>query len=167
MARLHIAPCLWFDDQAEEAAEYYVGIFPNSRITETARYTEIGREFHGKEPGSVMTVEFELDGNRFIALNGGPIFKFSEAISFEILCKNQEEVDYYWDRLTVGGDPSAQQCGWLKDKFGLSWQVTPEGFYEMMKDPESEGARRAMTAMFQMKKLDLGELQRAYEGVAA
>src|SRR5690606_38877695 len=135
---VRIAPCLWFDDQAEEAAQYYVGIFPNSRITETARYSDIGQEFHGKEPGSVMTVEFELDGNRFIGLNGGPIFKFNEAISFEILCKDQEEVDYYWDRLTAGGDPSAQQCGWLKDKFGVSWQVTPEGFYDMMRDSESE-----------------------------
>lgn len=159
-----IAPCLWFADQAEEAASFYVGIFPNSRIIATTRYGSVGQEIHGRPPGSVMTVEFELDGLRFTALNGGPIFTFNEAVSLQILCENQEEVDFYWDRLTAGGDPAAQQCGWLKDRFGVSWQVVPTGWVEMLQDPEEPGAQRAMAAMFQMKKLDIGELQRAYAG---
>ncbi len=120
-----IAPCLWFDDQGEDAAEYYVSIFKNSRIGTIGRYGEAGQEIHGRPPGSVMIVEFELDGQKFTALNGGPLFKFSEAISFQISCETQEEVDYYWEKLTAGGDENAQQCGWLKDKFGLSWQVVP------------------------------------------
>ena len=159
-----IAPCLWFADQAEEAANFYVGIFPNARINTTTRYSSVGQEIHGRAPGSVMTVEFELDGLRFTALNGGPLFTFNEALSLQILCKDQEEVDYYWDRLTAGGDPAAQQCGWLKDRFGVSWQVVPERWVDMLKDPESPGARRAMEAMFSMKKLDLNELQRAFAG---
>lgn|SRR5690606_257059 len=159
-----IAPCLWFSDQAEEAANYYVDIFPNSRIREIVRYGKAGQEIHGREPGSVMTVDFELDGLQFTALNGGPIFTFNEAISLQILCETQEEIDYYWDRLTAGGDPAAQQCGWLKDRFGVSWQVVPTGMGEMLKDPMSPGAERAMEAMLKMKKIDIGELRRAYAG---
>lgn len=159
-----IAPCLWFDDQAEEAARFYTGIFPNSRINAITRYSDVGKEFHGKEAGSVMTVEFELDGERFTALNGGPIFQFNEAVSLEIACEDQAEVDHYWNRLTEGGDESAQQCGWLKDKFGVSWQVVPAEWARYAQDPESENTRRAMEAMFQMKKLDIEVLRRAYEG---
>ena len=161
-----IRPCLWFADQAEEAARYYTGIFPNSRIVEVTRYGTEGVEVHGRPAGSVMTVVFELDGAPFMGLNGGPVFTFNEAVSFEITCETQEEIDYYWERLTEGGDPAAQQCGWLKDRFGLSWQVVPRGMEEMLADPESPGAKRAMRAMLEMKKLDLAGLQRAYEGTA-
>jgi predicted 3-demethylubiquinone-9 3-methyltransferase (glyoxalase superfamily) len=169
MATLNrIVPCLWFADQAEDAAKYYTGIFKNSRINTVTRYGSAGVEVHRRPPGSVMTVEFELDGQRFTALNGGPSFKFNEAVSFQIMCDTQEEIDYYWAKLTAGGDPSAQVCGWLKDKFGLSWQVVPKGMEEMLKDPESPGARRAFEAMLQMKKIDIEELQRAHDtaGVA-
>ena len=121
-----LAICLWFDTEAEEAAKYYTGIFKNSKVGKTARYGEAGRETHKRQPGSVMTVEFELDGQPFTALNGGPIFKFNEAISIQIMCQDQKEVDYYWDKLRAGGDPSAQVCGWLKDKYGVSWQVVPD-----------------------------------------
>lgn len=159
-----IAPCLWFDNQAEEAANYWVSIFKNSRIREISRYGEAGQEVHGRPPGSVMTVEFELDGQTFTALNGGPHFKFNEAVSFQIYCKTQEEVDYFWEKLKEGGDENAQQCGWLKDKYGLSWQVIPEEMSELFKDPTSEGYQRVMTAMLKMKKLDIAELKRAYDG---
>jgi predicted 3-demethylubiquinone-9 3-methyltransferase (glyoxalase superfamily) len=159
-----LQPCLWFDDQAEEAARFYVGIFDNSRIVTTTRYGKAGHEIHGRPEGSVMTVEFELDGQKFTALNGGPHFKFNEAVSFEIHCETQEEVDYYWDKLTAGGDPRAQQCGWLKDKFGLSWQVVPTEFTAMLTDETSEASQRAFEAMLHMKKLDIAELRRAYEG---
>ncbi|HYU32618.1 MAG TPA: VOC family protein [Thermoanaerobaculia bacterium] len=159
-----ITPCLWFDDQAEEAAEYYVGIFKNSRISNIGRYGEAGREIHRREPGSVMIVEFELDGQTFTALNGGPLFKFNEAVSFQVRCETQEEVDYYWEKLTAGGDEKAQQCGWLKDKFGLSWQVVPTIVPELLNDPESEKSQRAFSAMMQMKKPDIAAMQRAYEG---
>jgi predicted 3-demethylubiquinone-9 3-methyltransferase (glyoxalase superfamily) len=159
-----ITPCLWFDDRAEEAANYYVGIFPNSRIGRIGRYGEVGKEFHGKQPGSVMVVEFELDGQTLTALNGGPMFKFNEAISLQIACQTQAEVDHYWNKLTAGGDPQAQQCGWLKDKFGVSWQVVPTAAMELLADPTSEKSQRAMQAMFQMKKLDIAALQRAYDG---
>src|SRR5262244_482703 len=138
MATLHqITPCLWFADQAEEAARFYTGIFPNSKIGRIARYTSVGQETHQRPPGSVMTVEFELDGNRFTGLNGGPLFTFSEAISFQVLCETQAEIDHYWTKLSAGGDPSAQQCGWLKDRFGLSWQIVPRTLSEMMADPET------------------------------
>jgi predicted 3-demethylubiquinone-9 3-methyltransferase (glyoxalase superfamily) len=160
-----IAPCLWFDDQAEEAAKYYAGIFKNSKIKKTSHYTEVGREVHGRKPGSVMTVEFELDGQPFTALNGGPDFKFNEAISLQVPCETQKEIDHYWDRLSQGGDPKAQQCGWLKDKFGVSWQVVPKVLGEMMTDRDTEKAGRVMEALLQMKKLDLAELERAYKGV--
>lgn len=159
-----IAPCLWFDDQAEEAAGFYVSVFPNSRIRRVARYADAGQEVHGRPAGSVMVVEFELDGQLFTALNGGPIFTFNEAISLQVFCDDQQEIDRYWDRLGEGGDPNARQCGWLKDKFGLSWQVVPADMDAMFEDHQSPGARRAMLAMLQMKKLDIATLKRAYEG---
>jgi predicted 3-demethylubiquinone-9 3-methyltransferase (glyoxalase superfamily) len=162
-----IAPCLWFDSQAEEAARYYAGIFKNSKIGSISRYTEAGKEVHHRPAGSVMTVEFELNGQPFTALNGGPAFKFNEAVSFQIMCRNQEEVDHYWDKLGAGGPKEAQQCGWVKDKYGLSWQVVPTALVEMMKDPDKEKAGRVMEAMLQMKKLDIAELERAYEGEGA
>src|SRR5438093_12197034 len=146
-----ITPCLWFDDQAQEAAEFYTAIFRNSKIVKIARYGEAGREIHGKPPGSVMTVAFELDGQEFTALNGGPNFKFNEAISLQVMCDDQKEVDYYWDKLTAGGDPKAQVCGWLKDKFGLSWQVVPKALPELLSNPDPEKAKRAMNAMLKMK----------------
>lgn len=159
-----ISPCLWFDTQAEEAAKFYTSIFKNSKIVTTCRYPDAGKEIHGKPPGSVMTVEFELDGQPFTALNGGPHFKFNEAISFQIECETQEELDGYWEKLSAGGDPAAQQCGWLKDKFGLSWQVVPKGMPEMMNDPDISKAERAFKAMLGMKKLEIEELQRAFVG---
>ena len=161
-----IVPCLWFDTQAEEAARFYTGVFKNSKIGTIARYSEAGHEVHGRAAGSVMTVEFELNGQKFTALNGGPHFKFNDAISFQIMCKDQEEVDYYWNKLSQGGDPSAQQCGWLKDKFGLSWQVVPTPLLEMLTDPDREKADRTMEAMLQMKKLDIAEWERAHAGEA-
>jgi predicted 3-demethylubiquinone-9 3-methyltransferase (glyoxalase superfamily) len=161
-----ISPCLWFADQAEEAAKYYVGIFKNSRITTVTRYGEAGKEVHGRAPGSVMTVLFELDGQSFMGLNGGPMFKFSEAISLMVNCDTQQEIDYYWDKLSAGGDPSAQACGWLKDKFGLSWQIVPKDINKFYTDETSAGAARTMNAMLKMKKLDMGALQRAFEGKA-
>src|SRR5688572_27012769 len=127
-----ITPCLWFDNQAEEAAQFYTGIFRNSRIVRISRYGEAGREVHHKPAGTVMTVALELNGQAFTALNGGPDFKFNEAISFQVLCETQEEVDYYWEKLSEGGDKQAQQCGWLKDKYGVSWQVVPTVLIEMV-----------------------------------
>jgi predicted 3-demethylubiquinone-9 3-methyltransferase (glyoxalase superfamily) len=159
-----IAPCLWFSDQAEEAAKFYVGIFKNSKIGKISRYGEAGREIHGRPPGSVLTVDFELEGQKFTGLNGGPAFTFSEAISFQIYCKDQKELDYYWEKLTAGGDPNSQQCGWLKDRFGVSWQVVPAGLAEMVSDPKDPGSQRAMEALLQMKKLDIATLERAYRG---
>jgi predicted 3-demethylubiquinone-9 3-methyltransferase (glyoxalase superfamily) len=162
-----IAPCLWFDKQAEDAARFYTGIFKNSKLGKISRYGETGQEIHGQAPGTVMTVEFELNGQRFTALNGGPQFKFTEAVSFQITCETQEEVDHYWNRLGEGGDPSAQVCGWLKDRFGLSWQVVPTALGKMMSDPDKSKAGRAMQAMLRMKKLDIAELERAFEGEPA
>ena len=159
-----IVPCLWFDTQAEEAAGFYTSIFRNSRIVSIARYGEAGREIHGKPAGTVLTVAFELDGQAFTALNGGPSFKFNEAISLQVMCKTQEEVDYYWEKLSEGGDKKAQQCGWLKDKYGASWQVVPSALPEMMTDPDPEKSERVMKALLQMKKLDIHELKRAYAG---
>jgi len=159
-----ITPCLWFDDQAEEAVRFYTAIFRNSKIVSTTRYGVAGKEIHGKPAGTVMTVAFELDGQAFTALNGGPVFQFNEAISFQIHCETQEEVDYYWEKLCEGGDEKAQQCGWLKDKFGASWQVVPSVLAEMIQDPTSEPSQRAMQAMLQMKKIDIAELRRAYAG---
>jgi predicted 3-demethylubiquinone-9 3-methyltransferase (glyoxalase superfamily) len=159
-----ITPCLWFDSQAEEAARFYVSIFKNSKVLGVSRYTRAGQEIHKRSPGSVMTVDFELDGQRFTALNGGPVFTFNEAVSFQVHCKAQEEIDYYWEKLSQGGDPNAQQCGWLKDKYGLSWQVVPEALLDVWKDHESPEAQRAMDAMLRMKKLDIRELERAAAG---
>ena len=157
-----ITPCLWFDDQAEEAAKFYTTIFKNSKIGKIARFSEAGQEIHGKEPGSAMTVAFEINGQSFTALNGGPMFKFSEAISFQINCDTQEEIDYYWTKLTEGGDKNAQQCGWLKDKFGVSWQVVPTQLEKWMNgDPKRSEA--VMTALLKMKKLDIATLERAYQ----
>ena len=159
-----IAPCLWFDHQAEEAATFYVSVFKDSKITSVSRYTEAGEEIHKQRPGSVLTVAFELNGQPFTALNGGPVFKFNEAVSLQVYCNNQEEVDYYWNRLTEGGDPKAQRCGWLKDKFGLSWQVVPTRLPELLKDHESPRAQHAMAALLRMKKIDINELERAVAG---
>ena len=161
-----ITPCLWFDDQAEDAARFYTGIFRNSRITLVTRYSSAGVEVHGRPAGSVMVVAFDLDGTSFTALNGGPHFKFNEAISLQVNCETQEEIDYFWEKLGAGGDPKAQQCGWLKDRYGLSWQVVPANMDEMFKDEKSAGAQRAMEAMLRMKKIDMHEIRRAYEGKA-
>lgn len=159
-----IAPCLWFDDQAEDAAKFYTEIFANSRILKITRFGETGREFHHKEPGTVMTVAFELDGLPFTALNGGPMYQFNEAISLQVNCESQDEVDYYWEKLGAGGDPKAQMCGWLKDQFGVSWQVVPTAVHQLIEDPDSEKCRRATAAMFTMKKLDIDAIQQAYNG---
>jgi predicted 3-demethylubiquinone-9 3-methyltransferase (glyoxalase superfamily) len=159
-----ISPCLWFDHQAEEAAKFYTGIFPNSRIVTVARYGKAGQEIHGRPPGSVMVVAFDLDGQPFTALNGGPIFKFNEAVSLQVHCETQGEIDFYWEKLGAGGDPQAQQCGWLKDRYGLSWQIVPTLMDELFKGEATPRSERAMSAMLQMKKLDLAALKRAYEG---
>ena len=157
-----IVPCLWFDSEAEQAARFYVEVFPNSRIVHIAKYPEAGKEVHGRQPGSVLTVAFELQGQSFTALNGGPIFKFNEAISLQIMCDSQEEVDHYWSRLSTVRE--AEQCGWVKDKFGLSWQVVPKELLEMFADRDQAKVERAFGAMMQMKKLDIAQLRRAFEG---
>lgn len=159
-----ITPCLWFDSQAEEAARYYTGIFKDSRITEVSYYTEAGKEHHGREARSVLAVAFELNGQPFSSLNGGPQFKFNEALSLQVPCDSQEEIDYYWDKLGNGGDPAAQVCGWLKDKYGVSWQIFPRELQAMLLDPDRERAGRAMAAIMTMKKLDLAGLRKAYNG---
>lgn len=157
-----IAPCLWFDNQAEEAVRFYTGIFPNSRIARITRYGKAGYEIHRRPEGTVMTVAFELDGQPFTALNGGPVFKFNEAISFQVLCETQNEVDSYWQKLSEGGAPKAQQCGWLKDKYGVSWQVVPKVLPEMLSDPDPGKSGRVMEAVLQMKKIDIATVERAY-----
>jgi predicted 3-demethylubiquinone-9 3-methyltransferase (glyoxalase superfamily) len=154
-----IAPCLWFDTEAEAAANHYVSIFEDSKITQVGRYGEEGRDIHGKQPGSVMIVEFQIQGQKFLALNGGPQFKFSEAISFQVHCDTQAEVDYFWAKLSEGG--SEGHCGWLKDRFGLSWQVVPTIIPELLRDEKSEKAQRVMKAVFQMRKLDIAALKHA------
>lgn len=159
-----ISPCLWFDSEAEEAAGFYTRIFKNSRIVSITRYGKAGFEQHHRPAGSVMVVAFELEGQEFTALNGGPVFKFTEAISLQINCETQDEIDHYWEKLSAGGDPRAQQCGWLKDKYGLSWQVVPTMMAELFKDENSAKSLRAMEAMLQMKKLDIAELKRAAAG---
>jgi predicted 3-demethylubiquinone-9 3-methyltransferase (glyoxalase superfamily) len=159
-----IAPCLWFDNEAEEAAKYYVSIFKNSKITHIARYGKAGKEIHGRPAGSVMVVSFELDGQPFTAMNGGPLFKFNEAVSLQVYCDTQQEIDYYWDKLRAGGDERAQQCGWLKDKFGLSWQIVPVIMEKMFQEHASEKSERVMTALLQMKKLDIKKLEQAHAG---
>ncbi|MDC0715596.1 VOC family protein [Nannocystis bainbridge] len=159
-----ISTFLWFDDQAEEAANFYTAIFPDSRITKTTRYSAESAGPGGHKPGSVMTVGFILDGIEFGAINGGPMFKFTEAISLVVHCQTQAEVDHYWERLSEGGDPRAQQCGWLKDKFGVSWQVVPDALFEVLGDPDPARAKRATAAMMQMKKLDIDALRQAAAG---
>ena len=162
--KMKITPCLWFNDEGEDAARFYTGIFKDSRINAISRYPDAGQEIHGRPAGSVMTVEFELNGQSFTALNGGPHFKFNEAVSLQIECETQEEIDYYMERLGEGGPVEAQQCGWVQDKFGLSWQVVPKGMDELMADPDQEKVKRAFTAMLGMKKLDIEGLKRAAEG---
>lgn len=163
MPNPQLRPCLWFDTQAEEAAEFYVSIFPDSRIVLVSRYGEAGREAHGQAPGTVMTVEFELSNKPFMALNGGPHFQFDEAVSFVVECETQKEIDHYWDRLIEGGGQPSQ-CGWLKDRYGLSWQIVPRSMKQMMADQESEAGQRTMNAMLTMTKLDLARLEAAYDG---
>ncbi len=155
-----ITPCLWFDTQAEETATFYVSVFKNSRLGRISRYGKEGYHLHRKPAGSVMSVEFEIDGQTFVALNGGPQFRFSEAISFQIHCETQEEIDYFWSKLTAGGEEGP--CGWLKDKYGLSWQVVPTVLPKMLTDAEK--SQRVTKAFLQMKKFNLEELTRAYEG---
>ncbi|KAK3377071.1 3-demethylubiquinone-9 3-methyltransferase [Lasiosphaeria ovina] len=157
---------LWFDGQAEDAANFYVAIFPDSKVTHTQRYTEAGQAQHGQAPGSVMIVAFELlnGQHKFTALNGGPQFSHSAAVSFQIDCADQAEVDYYWDKLTEGGDAAHQQCGWLQDKFGVSWQVIPAVLKQLLSSPQREKSDRAMKAMMGMKKLNIEELQKAFDG---
>jgi predicted 3-demethylubiquinone-9 3-methyltransferase (glyoxalase superfamily) len=155
-----ITPNLWFDSQALEAAEFYCSVFPRSGILDVTHYTDAGPG----EPGTVLTVEWELDGQKFVGINGGPQFTFDEAVSFEITCKDQDEVDYYWEKLLEGGEPS--QCGWLKDRYGLSWQVVPEGMLEILNGDDPERATRAMAAMLQMVKLDIAALRAAADGVS-
>jgi predicted 3-demethylubiquinone-9 3-methyltransferase (glyoxalase superfamily) len=158
-----IIPCLWFDDKAEEAAKFYASIFKNSKIGDVSRYGKEGYEFHGKEDGTVMTVDFEIEGQKYVALNGGPIFKFNEAISFQVHCETQKEVDYYWEKLSEGGDEKAQQCGWLKDKYGVSWQIVPVVLTKMLQDKDAKKSQRVMKALLQMRKLDIHTLTQAYE----
>ncbi|TKD10346.1 VOC family protein [Polyangium fumosum] len=159
-----ITPFLWFDTQAEEAVAVYTSIFPNSRIVTTTRYNKESAQVSGRAEGSVMTMAFQLDGQDFTAINGGPQFTFSGAISFVIHCQTQEEVDHYWNHLGEGGDPKAQQCGWLRDRFGVSWQVVPTQLVELLADPDPNRARRATMAMLGMKKLDIAALQKAAAG---
>ncbi len=156
-----ITPFLWFDDQAEEAVGFYTSVFDNARVVSTTRYSKEGAQASGRPEGSVMTIAFQLDGQDFTALNGGPHFKFNEAISLVVNCQSQEEVDHYWDHLSQGGDEKAQQCGWLKDRYGVSWQVVPKQLIELLTGPDPDKARKAMQAMLQMKKIDLETLRRA------
>ena len=162
MARLAIIqPCLWFDDQAEDAARFYTGIFPDSAIGTITRYTDVGQEHHGKPVGSVLTVAFTLAGQPFLALNGGPVFRFNEALTLQVLCETQDEVDHYWHHLTEGNPAAAMECGWLKDRYGLPWQVVPVRLTELLADPDAEVVRRVTRAMFAMQKMDIATLERA------
>ena len=154
-----ITPCLWFDTHAEEAARFYVSVFKNAKLGAITHYSEVGFEVHQQPAGKVMTVELELNGQPFLALNGGPLFKFTEAISRIVPCDTHEDIDYYWDKLGEGGDPAARECGWLKDKYGLSWQVAPAMMPVFLKEPARAG--RVMAALLQMKKIDLATLQNA------
>jgi predicted 3-demethylubiquinone-9 3-methyltransferase (glyoxalase superfamily) len=158
-----ITPCLWFDDKAEEAAKFYASIFKNSRIGDVTRYGKEGYEIHGREAGSVLTIDFEIEGQKFVALNGGPIFKFNEAISFQVHCETQKQVDYYWEKLSKGGDEQAQQCGWLKDKYGVSWQIVPNVLGKMLQAKDAKKSERVMKALLKMRKLDIMILRQAYE----
>jgi len=162
--RTPIVPCLWFDTQAEEAATFYTGIFPQGRILRISHYGQAGYEIHRMKAGTVMTVEFQLDGQTFTALNGGPVFNFNEAVSLQVYCQTQAEIDRYWEKLSAGGDERARQCGWLKDQYGLSWQVVPSILPELMLDPDPARTDRVMQALLQMKKLDIAGLKQAYDG---
>jgi predicted 3-demethylubiquinone-9 3-methyltransferase (glyoxalase superfamily) len=162
LAAQKINPCLWFDTEAEDAARFYCSVFKNSRLGKINRYVDEGQEIHGKQAGSVMAVEFEIDGQRFAALNGGPQFKFTEAISFQVHCDDQNEVDYFWAKLSEGGQEVA--CGWLKDKFGLSWQIVPKALFEMLSSADAARTKRVTKAFLQMKKFDIAALERAYAG---
>lgn len=159
-----ITPFLWFDYQAEEAARFYTSVFRNSKITGVTHYTEAGHETHGMPAGMAMTVSFELEGQSFTALNGGAALHLLPAISFVVNCETQEEVDYYWETLSEGGDPLAQQCGWLADKFGVSWQIVPAALGKLLGDPDHEKAGRVMNAMLKMKKIVTDDLKKAYHG---
>jgi predicted 3-demethylubiquinone-9 3-methyltransferase (glyoxalase superfamily) len=158
-----ITPFLWFDNQAEEAAKFYTSVFKNSKIGKILRYDEASAKAAGRPAGSVLTVEFEIGGQKFTALNGGPQFKFNESVSFVVNCDTQKEVDYFWEKLTADGGQESQ-CGWLKDKFGVSWQVVPTVLIEMLKDKDSEKSKRVMKAMLQMQKIDIKKLKAAYAG---
>jgi predicted 3-demethylubiquinone-9 3-methyltransferase (glyoxalase superfamily) len=162
-----ITPFLWFDNQAEEAVSFYTSIFKDSKILTISRYGEEGAEASGRPEGTVMTIAFRLFGQEFVALNGGPIFKFTEAISFVVNCESQDEIDHYWEKLSRDGDPKAQQCGWLKDKYGLSWQIVPTLLVGLLTDPDPEKSRRAMKAMLEMKKIDIETLKQAAAGKGA
>ena len=162
IAASKIRPCLWFDTEAEEAAKFYCSIFKNSRMGRVSRYVDEGQEIHGKAAGSVMAVEFEIGDQKFAALNGGPHFKFTEAISFQVQCDDQQEVDYFWKKFSAGGTEGP--CGWLKDKYGLSWQIVPKVLYEMLLDQDHTKSQRVTKAFLQMKKFDIAELKRAYAG---
>ena len=157
-----ITPFLWFNDNAEEAVDYYVGIFKNSKVGKVTRYTKESAQASGRPERSVMTIAFNLDGQEFTAINGGPEFKFTEAISLVVNCKDQKEIDHYWNKLSQGGPAEAQMCGWLKDRFGLSWQIVPEKLAELISDPNTAGS--VMAAVLKMKKLDLARLEQAAEG---
>jgi predicted 3-demethylubiquinone-9 3-methyltransferase (glyoxalase superfamily) len=159
-----ITPFLWFSNQAEEAAKYYVSIFRNSKILNTTRYGKEGFEIHKMPEGTVMSIDFDLDGQQFTALNGGPVFRFTEAISFQVFCDTQEENDYFWKTLAAGGDEKAQQCGWLKDKFGVSWQIVPKQLGQYINGPDRTKSQRAMKAMLQMKQIDITKIKEAYDG---
>ncbi|MDB6048787.1 MAG: 3-demethylubiquinone-9 3-methyltransferase [Pseudomonas sp.] len=162
-----ISPCLWFADDAEQAVGFYTGLFKDSRIIGVTYYSEVGFDMHHRPAGSVMSIIFQLEGQTFTALNGGPLFTFTEAVSLQIYCKTQAEIDHYWNALTEGGDPAAQQCGWLKDKYGVSWQVLPELLSEMINYNDARTTDRVMAAMMDMKKLDMDTLQQAIDGGAA
>jgi len=159
MTATRITPCLWFDSQAEEAVKFYASVFKNSKIGKISHYGKEGFEVHGRKAGTVMTVEFEIEGQKFVALNGGPHFQFNEAVSFQIHCETQAEIDHFWSKLTEGG--KEQPCGWVKDRFGLSWQVIPNALPQMLMDENSEKAQRVMKSMLQMRKIDLDALKRA------
>ncbi len=156
-----ITPFLWFDDQAEEAANYYVSIFRNSSIGRIMRYDEASAKASGRPAGSVLTIAFQLNGQEFVALNGGPLFKFNESISFAVNCDTQDEIDYFWEKLAAGGAPG--QCGWLKDKYGVSWQVVPASLGELVSGPDAAKSQRAMAELIKMTKIDIARLRQAYE----
>jgi predicted 3-demethylubiquinone-9 3-methyltransferase (glyoxalase superfamily) len=158
-----ITPFLWFDNQTEEAVNFYISVFKNSKIVSITRYGKEAAEASGRPEGTVMTMAFQLDGQEFVALNGGPQFKFTEAISFVVHCESQDEVDYYWEKLSKGGDEKAQKCGWLKDQYGISWQIIPSILVELLNDPDPKKSKRVMEALLPMKKIEIAGLKKAYE----